>query len=346
MVIAILIDAWLPFFGGGQKNIIDLRDYITKNNKKKYKIRIFHGFSANIFLRIFWTFLVIPQVLVHNFFKEKIDIIDARPFLAGIPAKIVSFLLRIPVIYTVNGCASLDLNKRGLKACIEKLLLTKIKYARQVSDSRHFLKYKNINKNILVIPNGLDVVKFDKVFTKKEKTFTLISVGRLTQIKGQKILLKAMKKIIDKKIHLKLKIIGTGEDKIKLKKYVNKNKLGSYVSFLGQITGMQLIRQYKSADLFVLTSLAEGMPNTVLEAWAAKLPVVATRVGSLAYLVTPENGYLVKSGDVNALADTIIKAVNNKKLQALGINGYKLVKSEFSINNYVQKYLNLYEDLA
>jgi len=346
MVIAVLIDAWLPFFGGGQKNIIDLKDFITKNNKKKYKIRIFHGFSANIFFRVFWTFLVTPQLLFYNFFKEKIDIIDARPFLAGIPAKIVSLLLGIPVIYTVNGCASLDLNKYGLKAYIEKLLLTKIKYTRQVSDSRHFLKYKNINKNILIIPNGVDVKKFDEISSKKGKIFTLISVGRLTKIKGQENLLKAIKKIINKKIHIKLKIVGRGEDEIKLKEYVDKNNLSFYVSFLGQITGTDLILQYKSADLFVLTSLAEGMPNTVLEAWAAKLPILVTKVGSLPYIVNSQNGYLVESGDINELVDTIIKAVKNKNLKALGDNGYKLVKSEFSINSYVQKYLNIYEELV
>lgn len=345
MVIAVLIDAWLPFFGGGQKNILDIRDYIIKNHKKDFQIRIFHGFSTNVFLRILWSFIVVPQVVFHNFFKEKINIIDSRPFIAGFPGKILSLLLGIPVIYTVNGCASLDLKKEGFKAYLEKLLLTKIKYTVQVSDSQHFTKYKNINKNLQLIPNGVDTKAFDKVLATKEKVFTLISVARLTQIKGQVYLLEAIKKVI-KKTNIKLKIVGKGEDEASLKEYVNNNNLNKSVSFLGQLTGLDLIRQYKAAELFILTSLAEGMPNTVLEAWAAKLAVIATKVGCLPFIIKSQNGYLVESENINELADTIIKAINNKNLHDLGSNGYKLVKSNYSIENYVQKYLNLYEELA
>jgi glycosyltransferase involved in cell wall biosynthesis len=253
--------------------------------------------------------------------------------------------LGVPVIYTVNGCANLDLKTKGLKFFLENFLLTKIKYSREVSDSPHFLKYKNINKNIQIIPNGIDIQAIDKIPAKKDSIFTIISVGRLTHIKGQKMLLKAIKNLADKKVPFKLKIIGIGEDEKLLKDYVKNNKLDNFVSFLGKLTGRQLIEQYKSAHLFVLTSLAEGMPNTVLEAWGAKLPVIATKVGSLPYLINPKNGYLVESSDDEQLTEAIIKIVNNKNRQMLGNNGYELVKSRYSVDKYVQNYLNLYEEV-
>ena len=53
MVIAVLIDAWLPFFGGGQKNVLEITDFVNKKGKNKYQIRLFHGFSANILLQVF-----------------------------------------------------------------------------------------------------------------------------------------------------------------------------------------------------------------------------------------------------------------------------------------------------
>lgn len=340
MTIAILIDSWLPFYGGGQKNVLDLKKFLIARG---IQVKIFHGAGGGIILRIFWLIYVIPQVIFYHFFIKKIDIFDARPFLAGLPAKILSLFLGIPVIYTVNGCASLDEGKKDLKAGLEKFLLTRILYSQEITDSPHFLKYKNINKNIQIIPNGVNLGSFNNVFYQKSDNFTLISVGRLTKIKGYIYLLQAIKEVVKKYPKIKLNIIGQGEEEKKLKDFVKKNNLTKTIFFLGQLTGSKLIKHYKTAKVFVLASVAEGMPNTILEAWAAKLAVIATRVGALPTIINASNGYLVDKKNYQALTQTIIKARENKNLKQLGINGYKLVKNNYNLDNYLNAYLKIYQ---
>lgn len=343
MRVAVLIDAWLPFLGGGQKSVLE----ITRILKSRHKIDfiILHSFSNQLFFRLLWMLYLIPEVIFCHLFIQRFDLIDARAFLAGFPAKIISLILRIPVIYTVNGCGNLDQKKKGFFPLIEKILLTKIEYHQQISDSQHFLKYPNVNKNILVIPNGVNVSEFDTVRIKKNYIFTIIYVGRLAEIKGLIYLLKAIKIIIKKDKNFLLKIVGKGEIGQFLKNYVKENNLEKWVNFTGELKGKKLIEAYKSSHLFVLPSLAEGQPITLLEAWAAKLPVLATKVGACTYLVNNKNGFLVAPKKVMILTETIKTAMNKKGLYKLGISGYQMVKKNFSWQIVAEKYFTVYKKL-
>ncbi len=346
MRVAVLIDAWLPFLGGGQKAVLE----ITKVLKKNYEIKfvIFHSFSKIIFFRFLWAFFVIPQLIFYHFFIEKFDLIDARAFIAGLPGKALSLILKIPVVYTVNGCGNLDRSNKGLSAWLERILLLKIRYDQQISDSEHFLKYKGVNqnKNVVIIPNGVDIGKFESLKVEKSNRFTIVYVGRLAEIKGLLYLLKAIKRIKEKRDNFLLKIIGQGEEEKRLKDYVKKKNLGKWVNFLGKIKGKRLIKEYESSHLFVLPSLAEGQPITLLEAWAAKLPVVVSRVGSLPYFVNKENGYLVEAKNDKKLAKIILKAMENRNLAQMGKNGHLLVKKNYSWVKAAKSYFQIYTGLV
>ena len=345
MKIALLIDAWLPFLGGGQKAVLEVSKILKK--EKKADFIIFHSFGSHILARFLWSFYAVPQVVFHHIFIKRFDIIDARAFSAGFPGKVASLILGIPIVYTVNGCGSLDRKSRNIMAVIEKWLLTGIKYDQQISDSRHFLKYKNVNKNIIIIPNGVDLQKFDQVKVKKNKLFTIIYVGRLAKIKGLIYLLKAIKLLKEKKSSFVLKIIGQGEEGQFLKGYTKKNNLGKWVKFLGEIKGERLIKEFISSHLFVLPSLAEGQPITLLEAWAAGLAVVATKVGSIPFYLNSGNGWLVKPTDVQELSKAIIKAMDLSKTKLFfkGKNGYSLVKKNYTWEKSAMAYLGVYEKI-
>jgi len=88
----------------------------------------------------------------------------------------------------------------------------------------------------------------------------------------------------------------------------------------------QLDRELFKAHCLVLPSLREGHPLILFEAWAHRLPVIATNVGSVSQFVNSKNGYLIPSGSVSVLAQAMIKAINNKNLQRMGEAGYDLVK--------------------
>jgi len=346
--IAALIDAWLPFCGGGQVHVRET----TKILKKKYNcdIVIFHGFGGNVMLRAFWNFLVIPQVLM-KYFRKPFNLIHAHAYSAGFSGKILSLILNIPIVFTVHGANSLDLGKKGPKAWLENIILTKIKYDCQISVARSFLKHKNVNENIRVIPNGADVrklkIKYKKSKTQiKNKKIKLLFIGRLEEIKGVDILLKALGKVKDKLPKFELRIVGEGSQKKGLEKLMHRLDLCKQVKFLGRKIGQKLTEEYQEADLFVLPSRSEGQPLTLLEAWAAGLPVLATSVGDNPRMVIEgKNGFLVKAGNVGSLSRGLLKAFKKRKQwKKIGQRGYNLVGKKYTWDKTAEKIYKVYKN--
>ena len=156
--VAVLIDAWYPFIGGGQVHVAN----ITGRLSKKCRFTLYHSKKTDIFSRAIWSISVIPKLL-NDHQKKKFDLIHAHAYISGLSGFILAELLRIPVIFTVHGCNLLDihelLNKKKninfripvFKYLLEKFLLTKIYYNHVISVSGNFLKHKNVNKNISVI---------------------------------------------------------------------------------------------------------------------------------------------------------------------------------------------------
>jgi glycosyltransferase involved in cell wall biosynthesis len=102
----------------------------------------------------------------------------------------------------------------------------------------------------------------------------------------------------------------------------------------------------RTFDLFVLPSRSEGMSNTILEAMASGLPVLATCVGGNPDLVTPETGTLTPAGDVDSMAEAIVAYMRTPgKLAAEGRNARALVLERYSMNTMVERYLSVYDEL-
>ena len=121
-------------------------------------------------------------------------------------------------------------------------------------------------------------------------------------------------------------------------------QLKKNVLFLGQKKDLELIKLYKSSHFFVLPSIYEGQPLTLLEAWAAKLPVIVPNTGDCPYLVrNGQNGYLIGNiYDPNQIAKTIVQALAKDNLEKLGLNGYNSVK-RFSWEKASKETLSIYE---
>lgn len=319
MKILVLIDAWFPFVGGGQMQVKNLKRILEKDFDCQFFI--LHSPSSHILMRFLWTFWVIPQAIFLNQ-KHNFGLIHAHAYWPGVPGKILAKILKIPIVFTVHGSNLLDLGVKTPRAFLEKIILTKIRYDQVISTASNFLKYKNVNKNITVIANGVDVKAFDRVKVKKEKPFKILFVGRNDPVKGLKFLKKAMIRVRKKIPQTRLKIITSGVD------YQN------------------LIREYKSSHVFVLPSLSEGQPLTLLEAWAAKLPVVVTRVGENPKMVKNDyNGYLIKPGNARALAEAILKVLADEKRALMGKRGYQLVKDDYTWERCVKKTHEVYKKI-
>ena len=123
----------------------------------------------------------------------------------------------------------------------------------------------------------------------------IIFVGALRPVKGVRYLIEAMKVIIDENRTTKLFIIGDGVERESLERLVEKLGLGDHVNFIGKVPNERVPEYMIASDVFVLPSLSEGFPVTILEAMASGLPIVATNVGGLPEIIKEnENGFLVK----------------------------------------------------
>lgn len=315
--ILMLIDAWDPFIGGAQVHVKALLRHFPHH----IKVSLFHALHPHIVIRALWCLYIIPQTLLASRYTP-FAIIHAHAFAAGIPAKILSILLGIPVVYTVHGSHLMDMRASGPKAWLEKFLLTRIPYTHQISVTRSFLRYPNVNKNISVISNGVDVARFDKIKTKKSKDFTLLYVGRDHPTKGLHILRAAFAQIKSQYPHLKLRII-TG------------------------LTGNRLIQAYKQAHAFVLPSLAEGQPLVLLEAWAAKLPVIATATAGVLEIAHPHTAILVDPASVSQLHQAIIRLLRLSPRQRanLALAGHRRAR-QFTWTKTAALTVSVYEQVS
>ena len=141
----------------------------------------------------------------------------------------------------------------------------------------------------------------------------LISAGRLSPEKGHAYLIDAVSAIVSKSPELKLKLLiaGSGTCEGKLKEQVSRRGLSQCVKFVGHCSNLDEL--FSIADLFVLPSLSEGSPNVLLESMAARVPIVATKVGGVPELVTNgESAILVPPADSESLKTAILELVVNR----------------------------------
>ncbi|MDR3583410.1 MAG: glycosyltransferase family 4 protein [Candidatus Pacebacteria bacterium] len=380
MRIAMISEVWEPIWGGGQAHVLELSKKLVANHGceidiftmnfldengnsqpkiselKNGKIRIIRTGkirSFNFRDRIFWMFELVRAVK-KNHRERKYDVIHAHANLPGIPGKILSELLKIPVIYTVHGSgveSMYSMYGKNIKSFImlqlEDFLHRKIKYSKEISVDRRILKSKNRNKNVSVISNGVDMEKYDSISWPEVNVFKIIFVGRLHTQKGIDYLLDAINKI-KKKLPLtcELHIIGDGELKHHLENKIKKYGIEKIVKLRGKISGMKLVNEYKSSQLFILPSLFEGQPLTLLEAWASRLPVIVTDVGDNKFFVQDGvNGYIIPPQDTDILSQQILEAMKNPNLKELGENGYALVKEKYNWENVAKKTYGIYTQI-
>lgn len=206
------------------------------------------------------------------------------------------------------------------------------------------------------ICNGVDINKFEAKkckahfddFNIQNDDIVFGTVGRLADVKNQTFLVEAFDKLLNNypecRQFLKLIIVGDGVLMPVLKSYIISNQLESNVLLAGRRDDIAQCMQ--SMDIFVLPSLAEGISNTLLEAMATGLPIIATNVGGNCDLMPPEHfdSHLVDVNDVEQLCNAMSIYVENKSLiEEDSVKAREHCVNNFSIKHMVGKYHELYQ---
>ena len=168
-------------------------------------------------------------------------------------------------------------------------------------------------------------------------------VARLHPKKGIIYLVEAAKLVLNDLPYIKFVIVGDGPERAKLEKRAQQLELTDDVLFLGERNDIPEL--LSAMDVFAFPSLFEGHPNSVLEAMAASLPVVASDIlGNNELVQDGVTGYLVPKADPDKLANRIIELVEKPDLMAtFGLAGRKIVETHFSINRMINEFESVYE---
>jgi glycosyltransferase involved in cell wall biosynthesis len=174
-----------------------------------------------------------------------------------------------------------------------------------------------------------------------------LSVGRFVNEKNYITALKAIKHLgnLIENIDFEYKIIGHGPLKNHIEKWIKQMDISNYV-ILQDFTN-SIFEEYCNADIYLSTSLYEGLSNSIMEASLSGLPIVATNVGDNKYIVKHNiNGYLCLVGDYKQIAKYLYLLLSDRNLRKkMALEGIKNIKTNFGREKFTNSYLKLIKQL-
>jgi len=286
---------------------------------------------------LFYTLSLLPLVFFRSLSlikKEKIDVVHCQGFLSSFLGFWLLKFTGVPYIVTVQR---MEAKHNHLKKFIYRHA------AACIGASRAIGKYfEEIGcKNVEIIPNGIDLKRFENLDRKKGDKFSIMTVARLEKVKGVAYLIRAMTGL--QFSNFELLIIGAGSEKRNLEELAEKLGLKDKVRFLGEIPNEKIPSYLTLADCFVLPSLREGFGIVVLEAQAAGVPVIGTKVGGILDLIEDgKTGILVRSGSSEDISQAISRVYANLDFSRSLVQNAKIELEKYSWQNIAEKVYETY----
>jgi len=311
---------------------------------KNYEADItIHNLSKN------GKFSIISLFKLFKFIKNnKFQVIHTHLIQAGILGKLFGKILGVPVITSTRHYEFLpeSFYLYRLEDYLSKIInTTTISISQAVSDYMIQAGFKP--ERISLVLNGVDDDYFKPQGKLLKENNSVVSVGRLTEQKNFSLLIEAVNLIRDKINDIKCYIIGNGPQYEMLKEKIISLELQDRVFLLKAVPNEQIRDLVWEKEIYVSSSIYEGLPISLLEAMALEMPIVACDVGGVKDILENDvNGLLVEPNQPQILADTIIALINNPDNQKkYGKNARQLAVDEFSIKLAVKKTQDLYIEL-
>lgn len=381
MNILIISHEYPPIGGGGANACLNLaKNYAALGHKVTILTACFEHLpleekSGNVHIIRTWalrkkedksTFIEMFSFLCSARFKVrqivKKDEFDVCQIFFGIPSGPIGVYLKkrygIPYVIRFGGGDIPGAQKRF--SFIYKILSPAIRDIWKNADAlvansdvlkQRALQYEN-KYPIEIIPNGVDSVFFtregsyekqDKTEgSKEDKEVHVLFVSRLIQGKGLQYVIPEMKRVNAAcERHVSLTIVGDGPYRGELEKITLASGVGAYVSFTGKKNKEELYQYYSDADLFILPSESEGMPNVVLEAMAMGLPILMTPCGGSKELIE-DNGRIEP---IAQFVDAMVEMCKDEKGRIrMGKQSELLARTKFGWREKAKAYIRLFQE--
>jgi glycosyltransferase involved in cell wall biosynthesis len=357
-------------YGGTEKVVVDLANNLSRDTFETSIICMDrYGGRASELKKDVLIYLMVrkPGLSVKNFYsfyklikRVKPDIVHFRNFATYFWGCVVSRFSskNCKIVYSDHSeiILNYETNERGklflrklFKHTTDNFMTNSLTFKEKLVECVHIDP-----KNIVVIQNGVDTSKYypmDSVqkrvlrdkFGFGNQEYIIGIVASFSPKKNISLAIKAMVDITSKLPSAILVLVGKGEQGKELKELVKKNDLSDKVHFPGLIK--EVNKFLNILDLFLLpSSYGEGMPNAVLEAMAAKVPVVASDIrGNIEILQCGKRGLLFKNNDKDSLVDTVLRLANDKIFSnQIAEKAYQHVKENMSLQRMIERYENFY----
>jgi len=300
-------------------------------------------------------------------FRVTADLLGARDDLIHvhipgpmlITAVLAARIRRIPVVLKFANLSPgrgiwVDVPERGLRRWSIEAAARAVDGVVAISDRIARAAEEGGWRRVGRIPNGIDLVAMaEELPPRAQARHTLavegdplvLFVGRLSRQKGADILLDAWVRFVKRRPPARLLVLGEGPDEAGLRRRAEELGIAGTVDFRG--LRRDVGPHYAAADFFVLPSRYEGFPNVLLEAMAAGLPVIATRVsGSEDAIEDGRNGILVPPGEAEPLLEALSALADNSRLrEMMGAEARKTAEARYDINQIAEQTLAFYREL-
>ena len=202
---------------------------------------------------------------------------------------------------------------------------------------------------IIHIPNAIDSEEFSRsaaIPSQAGRPLVIGALARLSKEKGFDLLIEAVERLIDEGHDVRLRIAGEGELKDELRAQMTASKYSDRFELTGFVEDVPTFLE--GLDLYCLSSLREGLPNSVLEAMSFELPVLSTRCGGMeSFLRDGEDGMLIETGSSDAILDGLRALVTDAPLRAhLGAAARARILADCSFSRRMERVVAVYESLG
>jgi len=287
--------------------------------------------------------------------RIKPDIIHLNSSKISILGSLAGIISKSKIIYTVHGWVfnePLSKLKKNFYLHAEKFTAKFKNKIICVSEFDHKEALKNKiapKEKLITIHNGIKPINLlSKEEARKklginDSEIIIGSIAYLYKTKGFEYLIQAIKILIDKGLNIKTIIIGEGQEREELENWIDQLYLKNKIILAGKIDNAAEL--LKAFDIYVSSSVKEGLSYTIIEAMTAGLPIIATRVGGSPEMINDnEEGLLVDPANPEKLAQAITKIINNKELKnKLSEMAEKKARANFTLAKMIDKTKKTYE---
>ncbi|MCX7766342.1 MAG: glycosyltransferase family 4 protein [Candidatus Sumerlaeia bacterium] len=299
----------------------------VKTKMKPYKVgyqelinagiwRMFVAIAVTLwnFIRFpFWLIYYRPRLLYINtvcyspFWESAVYLLMSRLFFRK---SILHYLSSFHIFYSESSPLAKFLIRQVLKLADSIIVLSR--------QSESLMNSLNLRRPVTYIPSNVDTAEFSTAVPPKfrdlpDKKYVLFIGGADPFRKGILDVFKAIPLVTQKRPDVRF--ILTGGENVLRYQQINPPEINQHIYFTGWIAESDRLALYKSADILILPSYNEGLPYVIIEAMACGLPIVASRIGGIPEILEDgANGLLIEPGDYQALAQNILRLLNDAEL--------------------------------